>query len=82
MLGASSSGTSQESQYSGKIRFIEKPGIQDEGDLYVAKRSSDCQVACPEVKVQGSDLVRVVGIGGPLPHWGPVPGETSFLQNT
>ena len=27
-------------QYSGKIRFIEKPGVQDEGGRHVAKRSS------------------------------------------
>ena len=28
-------------QCSGKIRFIEKPGVQDEGGRHVAKRSSD-----------------------------------------
>ena len=28
-------------QYSGKIRFIEKPGVQNEGGRHVAKRSSD-----------------------------------------
>ena len=27
--------------YSGKIRFIEKPGVQGEGGRHVAKRSSD-----------------------------------------
>ena len=32
-------------QYSGKIRLIEKPGIEDKGGLYVAKCSSDRQVA-------------------------------------
>ena len=48
--------------YSGKIRFIEKPGVQDEGVRHVAKRSSDPRVAYPEVNVQIRDLVRVVGI--------------------
>ena len=48
--------------YSGKIRFIEKPGTQDEGVRHVAKRSSDPRVAYPEVNVQVRDLVRVVGI--------------------
>ena len=37
-------------QYSGKIRFIEKRGVQDEGGRQVAKQSS-------EVKLQGRDLV-------------------------
>ena len=48
--------------YSGKIRFIEKPGVQDEGVRHVAKRSSDPRVAYPEVNVQVRYLVRVVGI--------------------
>ena len=48
--------------YSGKIRFIEKPGVQDDGVRHVAKRSSDPRVAYPEVNVQVWDLVRVVGI--------------------
>ena len=48
--------------YSAKIRFIEKPGVQDEGVRHVAKRSSDPRVAYPEVNVQVRDLVRVVGI--------------------
>ena len=37
---------------SGKIRFIEKPGVQDEGDCHLTQRSSDPRVAYPEVKVQ------------------------------
>ena len=49
-----------------KIRFIEKPGVQDEGGRHVAKHSSDPRVACPEVNVQVRDLVRVVGIVVPL----------------
>ena len=38
-------------QYSGKFRFIEKPGVQDEGGRHVAKRSSDTRVAYPKVNV-------------------------------
>ena len=44
-------------QYSGEIRFVEKPGVQEEGGRHVAKRSFDPQVAYPEVKVQIRDLV-------------------------
>ena len=53
-------------QYSGKIRFIEKPWVQVEGDRHVAKRSSDTRVAYPEVKVQVRGLMRVVGIVAPF----------------
>ena len=35
-------------QYSWKIRFIEIPGVQDEGYRHVAKRSSDPRVAYPK----------------------------------
>ena len=52
--------------YSGKIRFIEKPGEHDEGGRHVAKRSSDPRVAYPEVNVQVRDLVRVVGTVAPF----------------
>ena len=53
-------------QYSGKIRFIEKRGVEIEGCRQVAKHSSDLRQACPEVKLQGRDLVRVVGIVAPF----------------
>ena len=53
-------------QYMGKIRFIEKPGVQDLGGHQVAKRSSDPRTAYPEVKVQDRDLVRVVGTVAPI----------------
>ena len=53
-------------QYSGKIRFIEKHGVQDEGGRHVAKYISDPRQAYPEVKPQGQDLVRVVGIVAPF----------------
>ena len=38
-------------QYSVKIRFIEKYGVQDEGGRHVAKYSSDPRQAYPEVKL-------------------------------
>ena len=53
-------------QYSGKFRFIEKPGVQDEGGRHVAKRSSDPRVAYPEVNVLARDLVRGMGIVAPF----------------
>ena len=49
-------------QYSGKIRIIEKPGVEDEGGHHVVKRSSDPRVAHLDVKVQLRVLVRIVGI--------------------
>ena len=67
--------------YSGKIRFIEKPGVHDEGGRHVAKRSSDPRVAYPAVTVQVRDLVRVVGIVAPLPRGGSVFGENSFYRS-
>ena len=59
-------GTGPRGQYSGKIRFIEKSGVQDEGGRHVAKRSSDPRVAYPEINVHVWDLVRVVGIVAPF----------------
>ena len=58
------------SQNSGKIRFIKKPGIEDEGGRHVVKRSSDPLVDHPDVKVQVRDLVRVVGIVAPFAAMG------------
>ena len=57
-------------QYLGKFRFIEKYGVQDEGGRHVAKYSSDPRQAYPEVKLQGRDLVRVVGIVAPFAPMG------------
>ena len=48
-------------QYSGTIRFIEKPGVQD---VVVAMWQN--VVLYPEVKIQVRDLVRVVGFVTPL----------------
>ena len=53
-------------QYSGKIRFIEKRGIHEEGCRHVAKRSSDPRQDFPEFELQGRDLMRVVGIVAPF----------------
>ena len=73
-------GTGPEGQYSWKIRFIEKPGVEDEGGRHVVKRSSDPRVAHLDVKVQVRDLVRVVGIVAPFTPWGPVPGEIRLIE--
>ena len=51
----------------GKFVLSRNPGYKTRG-RHVAKRSSDPQVAYPEVKIQVRDLVRVVGIVAPLPH--------------
>ena len=68
-------------QYSGKIRFIEKRGVQDEGGRQVAKHSSDPRQAYPEVKLQRRDLVRVVGIVAPFAPLGAnYPGKIRFIE--
>ena len=64
----------------GEIRFVEKPGVQDEGVRHVAKRSSDTRVVNPEVKVQVRDLVRVVGIVAFFDPRGSVPVKNSFYR--
>ena len=66
-------------QYSGKIRFIEKPGVEDEGGRHVVKRSSDPRVAHPDVKVQVRDLVRVVDIVAPFAPMGASTREKFVL---
>ena len=68
-------------QYSWKIRFIEKPGVQDEGVRHVANRSSDTWVAYPEVKVEVPDLVRVWLFLLPLTHGGRYPGRIRFIES-
>ena len=68
-------------QYSRKIRFIEKYGVQDEGGRHVAEYSSDPRQAYPEVKFQARDLVRVVDIVAPLcPDGGRYPGKIRFIE--
>ena len=67
-------------RYSGKLRFIGKPGVQDEEDRHVAKRSSDPRVANPEVTVQVRDLVRAVGIVAPFALRGSVRSKKSFYR--
>ena len=67
-------------QYSGKIRFIKKPGVQDERGRHVVKRSSDPRIAHPKVKVQVRDLERVVGIVAPFDPRGFSIQGNSFYQ--
>ena len=63
-------------QYSWKIRFIEKPGVQEEGGLRVAKPRSYPRQAYPEVSLQGRDLMGVVGIVAPFAPLGVGTGES------
>ena len=67
-------------QYSGKGRFIGKPGVQEYGGRHVAERSSDPRVANPEVKVQVRDLVRAVVLLPPSPHGGRYAGKNRFIE--
>ena len=50
----------------GKNSFFEKHWVQEEGCRHVAKWSSEPRQDYPEVKLQGRDLVRVVGIVAPF----------------
>ena len=50
----------------GKFVLSRNPGYKTRGFCHVAKHSSDPRVACPEVKVQVRDLVRVVCIVAPF----------------
>ena len=59
-------GTGPAGSVFGEIRFSEKHRVQDEGGRHVAKHSSDPRQVYPEVKLQGRDLVRVVGIVAPF----------------
>ena len=68
-------------QYSEKLRFIGKPGVQDKEGHHVAKRSSDPRVTNPEVKVQVQDLTRAVGIAAPFAPRGSVRGKNSFYRD-
>ena len=67
-------------QYSGKIRFIEKRGMQDEGGRHVSQRRSDPRQAYPEVKLQGRDLVRVMDIVAPFASLETSTREHSFYR--
>ena len=71
-------GTGSAGQYAGKIRFIEKPGVQNYWGRHVAKRRSEPRVAYPDVKVQVQDLVRVVCIVVPFAFEESVFGKNSF----
>ena len=53
------------SQISGKLRFIEKPGVQYKGGRQGAKHNSDLRVAYPEVKVQVRELIESAVV---VPH--------------
>ena len=68
-------------QYSGKIRFIEKPEYKTgRGVTMWLNVVLTPRIAYPEVKIQVWDLVRVVGIVAPFAHGGSVFGENSFYR--
>ena len=68
-------------QYSGKIRFIEKSGVQDKGILmWLNIVLNDIRVAYPQVKGKVADLVRVVGIVVPFTHGVRYPGKIRFVE--
>ena len=62
--------TSPRGQYSGKIRFIEKLVVQDERSRHVPKCRSVPRQAYSEVKLQGRDIVRVLGFFAPFDSLG------------
>ena len=64
-------------QYSGKIRFIEEPGVQDEGVAMWLNVVLTPRQAYSEVKLQGRYLVRVVGIVAPFAPLGVGTGRKS-----
>ena len=57
----------------GENSFYREIWGKDEGGRHVAKYSSDPRQAYPEVKLQGRDLVRVVGI---VAHFAPMGAST------
>ena len=74
-------GTGPAGSVFGEIRFIEKHRVQDEGGRHVAKYSSDPRQAYPEVKPQGQDLLRVVGIVAPFAPMGAGTREKFVLSS-
>ena len=67
--------------YSGKIRFIEKRGVQDEWCRHVAKHSSDPSGSLPRSQTLGTGPSARCGYCCPLcPNKGSVPGDNSFYR--
>ena len=55
--------------------------VQDEWGRHDVKRSSELRQTYPEVKLQGRDLVRVVGIVAPFVPTGDwYPGKIRFIE--
>ena len=66
----------QSGQYSGKIRFIEKPGVQDESDRHI----SDPREAYPEFRLRGPSANSLYCY--PLcPTWRWYPGKIRFIEH-
>ena len=68
-------------QYSGKIRFIQKPVVQDDCGRHMAKRNSDPRVAYSEINRQVRDVVRVVSIVAPFAPLGADTREKFVLSS-
>ena len=54
--------------------------VQDEGGRYLAEHSSGPRQAYSEIKLQGRDLVRVVGIFAVCPTRNRYPGKFRFID--
>ena len=67
-------------KYSGKIRFIEKPGVENEGCRHVVKRSSDPGYP-PRRQSSGTGPSAGCGYCCPLClHGGQYPGTIRFIE--
>ena len=66
----------------GKFDLSRNMGYKTRGGCHVTKNSSDPRQAYPEVKLQGRDLVRVVGIVAPFAPMGAGTRENSFYRTT
>ena len=63
----------------GETLFYRETWDTRRGGRHVAKRSTDPRQAFPEVKLQGRELVRAVGIFAPFAPTGRYPGKTLFI---
>ena len=62
-------------QYSGKIHFVEKRGVQEEGVAMLLN-----VVPTPGKTSPNSNFRVLLVLLPPLPHWGTVPGKIRFTE--
>ena len=75
-------GTGPTATVFGENSFYRKTWGTRRGSRHVAKCSSDHRQAYPEVKLQGRDLVRFVGIVAPFaPLEGRYPEKNRFIES-